>query len=105
MSLFTDLSAMSRHHAEILNAAEDKASDAGQYRFEKREYFTEPEPAPTVSLYNLLDYSPAQLDHIHNVLMLGLAKLDSIKLSKSETYQDATAFARILETLMKEKTL
>lgn len=92
MSLFETLSDMSKQHAE----------NSGSYTFEKpAEKFSE--PAPTVSLYNLLDYSPAQLDHIHNVLMLGIAKLDSIKLSKSETYQDATAFARILETLMKEK--
>lgn len=76
--------------------------ESGVYDFKDQQ--PEPEPAPTVSLYNLLDYSVDQLDHIHNVLTLGLQKLDSIKLAKSSTYMDGAAFARILETLKKKQT-
>lgn len=91
MSLFETMSDLSKQHAK----------NSGSYTFEKP---AEPEPAPSVSLYNLLDYSVDQLDHIHNVITLGLQKLDSIKLAKSATYMDGAAFARILETLKKEQT-
>lgn len=64
----------------------------------------EPEPAPTVSLYNLLDHSREDLDILHSIVRsFTRDKIEPIKENVPAHYTSAIAWIRILETAMKER--
>lgn len=63
-----------------------------------------PEPAPTVSLYNLLDHSREDLDILHGIVKsFTRDKIEPIKENVPAHYTSAIAWIRILETAMKER--
>lgn len=93
MSLFETLSDMSNGYNDTL--------DSGSYKFESP--VTEPEPAPTLSLYNLLDHSREDLDILHGIVKsFTRDKIEPIKENVPAHYTSAIAWIGILETAMKE---
>lgn len=100
MSLFNDMTALSKQHAE----------NSGSYTFinpiepDKPEIDirVEPEPAPTVSLYNLLDHSVADLAYLLHCVRKEIAFMYPHKKSNANAYTSICAWATILETAHKE---
>lgn len=108
MSLFETLSEMNKQHAN--------AGDAGQYNY------TDPilasstngdchnmivnsleEPAPTVSLYNLLDHSARDLEYLLQCIRREEQHLEPHKLLVANTYTAICAWAAIIETAHTER--
>lgn len=62
------------------------------------------EPAPTVSLYNLLDHSRNDLDILHGMVSHYLSiHIEPKKESAPAHYKSAMAWVRIIETAIKER--
>lgn len=103
MSLFQALSDMSKQHTE----------NSGSYTFinpikpDKPEIdvriISNVEPAPTVSLYNLLDHSPSDLEYLLNCVRRRITDLEPNKLIMPSTYAALCAWAAIIETAIKER--
>lgn len=93
MSLFETLSDMSNGYNDTL--------DSGSYKFENP--VTEPEPAPTVSLYNLLDHSPQDLRNLAIAVRNQVRDMEEIKFKLPDTYTSLCAWATILESAIKER--
>lgn len=93
MSLFKELSELSRQHAE----------NSGIYTFEKP---AEPEPAPSLSLYNLLDHSTKDL-LVAMVAMKNEAERIYDQRESSQNMADAytslCAWTKIFDTAIREK--
>lgn len=94
MSLFETLSDMSKQHAE----------NSGSYTFESP--VTEPEPAPTVSLYNLLDHSAKDL-----IVAMVAFKNEAERIydqressdNMAHAYTSLCAWAKIFDTAINDK--
>lgn len=93
MSLFNDMTALSHQHP-----------DAGQYTFVKPELQArlvipeEPEPAPMVSLYNLLDHSPEHLRILWDAVDSMEQRVRPHKLAMADTYTTLVAWMAIIKT-------
>lgn len=61
------------------------------------------EPSPTVSLYNLLDHSPSDLEYLLNCVRRRITDLEPNKLIMPSTYAALCAWAAIIETAIKER--
>jgi hypothetical protein len=90
MSLFKDLTDLSKQHAE----------NSGSYTFEKP---AEPEPAPSVSLYNLLDHSEEDLNFLWDCVSIMETKIRPHKLSMSESYMKCASWMTIIAGAIREK--
>lgn len=105
MSLFETISAMSEQHA-----------NSGQY------VFTDPyiasstngdchnmivnsseEPAPTVSLHNLLDHSAQDLRTLSVAVRDQIKSIEDIKLSVASTYTSLCAWKALIDSAITEK--
>lgn len=94
MSLFETLSDMSSGYADAL--------DAGQYKFAELPA-PEPEPAPTVSLYNLLDHSHEDLIFLWNCANKVEIELRPNKLAMADSYQKAVSWMNIIAGALRER--
>lgn len=64
---------------------------------------TEPEPAPSVSLYNLLDHSDADLDFLLDCAKKREEELRPMKLALNESYMKAVSWMTIISGAIREK--
>lgn len=104
--LFNFMTEMSKQHA-----------NAGSYTFENPvcghtcrcttteqcEFKTEPEPAPTVSLYNLLDQPVEYLDFLLDCAKKREEELRPMKLALNESYMKAVSWMNIIAGAIREK--
>lgn len=77
-----------------------RADGKGLHYSEKR--YAE-EPAPTVSLYNLLDHSPEDLRRLSIAVRDQIRSIDDIKLSLADTYTSLCAWKTLIDSAIIEK--
>lgn len=110
MSLFENMTTLSKHHAEnsgsytfssrLLKGSSICGHTCGCTTAEQCEFSkpAEPEPAPTVSLYNLLDHSAGQLRTLQYAVRKWIIEIETLSKTPDDNpyYTDLTAWSRLL---------